>query len=147
MKIKKTVGNSKMVEYINGKARKGYTIHTECGQEFRPTPAGSRGYECGGLSWQSLKELKFHIEAGGFEEDDDEAEVLMNESGNLWDCVHPCAFLVRWTLVHTPESLDTLNKYGWLDENGAPDFAKADREFTRVKNIKESFQDTEPSGE
>ena len=55
MKIKKTVGNSKMVDYINGKARKGYTIHTECGQEFEATPAGSQAYECLGMKFSSLK--------------------------------------------------------------------------------------------
>ena len=138
MKIKKTVGNSKMVDYINGKARKSYTIHTECGREFHAKATGSQAYECIGMKFSSLKAVKTHIEADGFHEEADEAdeaEVPMNEQGNLWDCVHPCAFLVRWTLTHSPTSLDTLNKYGWLDENGAPDFAKADREFTRVENL------------
>ena len=46
---------------------------------------------------------------------------------DAWDCVHPCAFMVRWIKTHTPTSLETLDKYGWLDEYGRPDSEKADR--------------------
>ena len=142
MKIKKTVGNSKMVEYINGKARKGYTIHTECGQEFKATPAGSQAYECNSHRFSSLKAVKAYV----LEANDEVADVVeMNESGNLWDCIDPCAFLVR--AVQTKQSLQTLNNHGWLNEDGSPDTDKADRAFKVFENNKVSFQDTEPSGE
>ena len=81
------------------------------------------------------KSYKTHIEADGSHEEAEEAEVPMNEQGTIWDCVHPCAFLIRWIKTHSPESLQTLDSYGWLDENGKPDYTKADREFTRVENL------------
>ena len=138
MKIKKTVGNSKMVDYINGKARKSYTIHTECGQEFHAKAMGSQSYECIGMKFSSLRAVKTHIEADGSNEEADEAEVPMNEQGTIWDCVHPCALIVLMLDPHTEtesRTLQTLDSYGWLDEKGQPDNAKADREFTRVENL------------
>ena len=146
MKIKKTVGKAGL-----GGDRKDYVIHTECGERFYAKAVGSQGYECGGVSWQSLKELKTHISNGGFDDGDKEPdEVSMLSGEDIWDCVHPCALLITKPRSFDGDLLRTLENYGWLDVMGRPDIARAEREIKRVKNLrlnKESFQDTEPSGE
>ena len=149
MKIKKTVGNPRLDMYIKGKDRKGYIIHTDCGEKFHAKPVGSQSYECGGNQWKSLKELKAHIEADGFSDEPAE-EVSMLSGEDIWDCVHPCALLITKPRAFDGDLLRTLGNYGWLDVMGRPDIARAEREIKRVKNLrlnKESFQDTEPSGE
>ncbi len=149
MKIKKTVGKAGL-----GGSRKDYVIHTTCGEKYYAKAVGSQGYECGGMSWTSLKVLKTHIEDGCFAEDDNEpAEASTADGADTWDCVHPCALLIQSinTKWPVPENcMETLGNYGWLDVMGRPDIARAEREIKRVKNLrlnKESFQDTEPSGE
>ena len=149
MQIKKTVGKAGL-----GGDRKDYVIHTECGEKFYAKAVGSQGYECGGNQWKSVKDLKAHIEADGFSDEPAE-EVSMLSGEDTWDCVHPCALLIALqnTIMqgcHEKQVLATLDSYGWLDVMGRPDIARAEREIKRVKNLrlnKESFQDTEPSGE
>jgi len=143
MQIKKTVGTGRLDMYVKGKGRKGYIIHTVCGEKFHAKPVGSQGYECGGVSWQSLKELKTHISNGGFAEDTTEpAEASTADGADTWDCVHPCALLIRYvnnSYSPTPEwYMDTLEAYGWLDVIGRPDIARAEREIKRVENLKKS---------
>ena len=130
MQIKKTVGNLKL-----GGKRKDYVIHTTCGERYYAKALRSQGYECGGMSWQSLKELKTHISNGGFDEDDDEpTETSTGEGLDLWDCVHPCAWLCLVPSI-SHEALETLGNYGWLDCVGRPDIARAEREIKRVQNL------------
>ena len=137
MKIKKTVGKAGL-----GGDRKDYVIHTECGERFYAKAVGSQGYECGGVSWQSLKELKTHISNGGFDDGDNEPdEVSMLSGEDIWDCVHPCALLIALqnTIMqgcHEKQVLKTLDNYGWLDVMGRPDIARAEREIKRVKNLR-----------
>jgi len=136
MQIKKTVGHPKLDYHINGKTRKGYVIHTTCGEKFHAKPVGSQGYECGGINYSSLKALKAAIVAGDFDEEATEAsEVSTAEGADTWDCVHPCALLCIVT-TGCKETLETLDSYGWLDCMGRPDIARAEREIKRVENLK-----------
>lgn len=139
MEIKKTVGHPKLDYYINGKNKKGYIIHTTCGEKYQAKPVGSKTYECGGLKFKSIKELKAHIVEGGFDsEAPDERSTL--DGDDTWDCAHPCALLISyWLKGHPgylyPEVKATLDSYGWLDESGQPDFDRADKEIERVNRI------------
>jgi hypothetical protein len=151
MKIKKTVG----MACIAGE-RKSYTIHTECGEEIECLATGSQGFVCSGTKYKSIKAIKDMIESNiDREEWQCDAppdatfmwgDVEMNEQGNLWDCIDPCALLIRAGIL-TKHSMVTLNNHGWLNEDGTPDTDKADRAFKVFENNKVSFQDTEPSGE
>ena len=139
MQIKKTVGKAGL-----GGSRKDYVIHTTCGEKFYAKAVGSQGYECGGVSWQSLKELKTHISNGGFNEDGEEpSETSTADGADTWDCVHPCALLIALqnTIMqgcYEKQVLNTLDNYGWLDVMGRPDIARAEREIKRVENLKNS---------
>ena len=136
MKIKKTVGNLKL-----GGRRKDYVIHTECGEKYYAKALGSQGYECGGMSWKSVKAIKTHIEDDGFAEDDNEPEEVSMSSGeDIWDCVHPCALLMSLD-VDLAELTRTLENYGWLDVMGRPDIARAEREIKRVNNLRNPIDD------
>lgn len=144
MKIKKTVGFTARIEKRKKKLaracdlRKSYTIHTDCGEQFTAEADGSKGYLMRGTKYKSLKEAKEAIVTQGLEiyfpapEAVPAAAAPIADGVDAWDCVHPCAFMVRWIKTHTPTSLETLDKYGWLDEYGRPDSEKADREFARV---------------
>ncbi len=137
MEIKKTVG----LPYKDGE-RKAYCIYTTCGQEFVCTPRGSQGYDCEGMSFGSIKAIKAHVLAGGFQQDDESEpdEVSTLDGADTWDCVHPCALLVynwmEYDLGLGEREMDTLNKYGWLDVMGRPDVARAEREIKRVNNLR-----------
>ena len=141
MEIKKTVGHQKLDHYINGKLRKGYVIHTKCGEKFHAKPVNSQSYECGGVNFKSIKALKAHIIDGGFntEAPDEATETSTLDGADTWDCVHPCAWLcLDPSICH--EALETLGNYGWLDCLGRPDIARAEREIARVKKLKKSSE-------
>ena len=138
MKIKKTVG------FTNGEgSRKGYDIHTECGEVFRATPLGSQRYQCNGLSYKSLRAVKDSILKGALAEvDDDEVaadETSTSDGADTWDCVHPCALLIALLKAEDylgyRTAIETLDNYGWLDCMGRPDIARAEREIARVKKL------------
>ena len=139
MQIKQTVGKPG----IDGN-RKDYAIHTTCGHKFYAKAIGSQSYECGGVNFDTLRAIKAHIEAGGFE--DGSSVQPMQDGPDTWDCVHPCALLIVKLdtitsypqLRITEEELATLDAYGWLDIMGRPDIARAEREIKRVKNLRES---------
>jgi len=139
MKIKKTVG------YKADGERKSYCIITECGEEIECHATGSQGFNCYGVKYKSLKAIKDMIESNVDVEEESE-DVPMNEQGNLWDCIDPCALLIRAGVL-TKHSMVTLNNHGWLNEDGTPDTDKADRAFKVFENNKVSFQDTEQLGE
>ena len=133
MKIKKTVGKPG----IDGD-RKDYAIHTTCGHKFYAKAIGSQSYECGGVNFDTLRAIKAHIEAGGFE--DGSSVQPMQDGPDTWDCVHPCALLIALqnTIMqgcYEKQVLNTLDNYGWLDVMGRPDVARAEREIKRVKNL------------
>ena len=139
MEIKKTVGRAGL-----GGTRKDYVIHTQCGEKFYAKAVGSQGYECGGVNFESLKSLKAHIIDGGFatEEPDEATEASTLDGADTWDCVHPCALLITEIPhdfgLHGSLSSDvkhTLDRYGWLDEEGLPDIARAEREIARVEKL------------
>ena len=149
MQIKKTVGTGRLDMYIKGQGRKGYIIHTDCGEKFHAKPVGSQSYECGGANFQSLKARKTHIIEGGFDEDTTEpAEASTADGADTWDCVHPCALLahlydlgILGELGYKHKGIkeaytETLGNYGWLDCVGRPDIARAEREIKRVENLK-----------
>ena len=142
MEIKKTVGHPKLDFHVNGKTRKGYVIHTKCGEKFHAKPVSSQSYECGGINFQRLKALKAHIIDGGFAtEAPDEVSTLSGE--DTWDCVHPCALLCCRAYAFgnvNSQFLETLDAYGWLDCIGRPDIARAEREIARVANLKKSSE-------
>ena len=147
MKIKKTMGT-----VVSGKDRKGYMIHTECGERFLAEPVGSQRYSCNGLTFKSLRAVKDSIIKGALSESDDDEEA--SEESTLtglgtWDCVHPCALLAHLYnlgllgplgLKHK-DVLDhykqTLDNYGWLDCAGRPDIARAEREIARAEKLSE----------
>ncbi len=144
MQIKKTVGHPKLDYHINGKNRKGYVIHTTCGEKFHAKPVGSQSYECGGINFKSIKALKAHIVEGGFEQEEPMVSFLWSttDGADTWDCVHPCALLILATQPYC--GLDsnliklTLDSYGWLDCMGRPDIARAEREIARGKKLIEN---------
>ena len=155
MKIKKTVGFTARIEKRKKKLaracdlRKSYTIHTDCGEQFTAEANGSQGYIMRGTKYKSLKEAKQAILTQGLEiyfpssgavefasDAPEEAEVPMNEQGDLWDCIHPCALLIKELpaieLLGGTEAHQTLSNYGWLNEDGSPDEEKAEREYERI---------------
>ncbi len=145
MKIKKTMGT-----VVSGKDRKGYMIHTECGESFLAEPLGSQRYSCNGLHYKSLRAVKDSIIKGALAETDDEPEEEAStlDGADTWGCVHPCALLAHLydlgllgPLGHKHKDLlaqynDTMDKYGWLDCAGRPDIARAEREIARINNLK-----------
>lgn len=136
MKIKKTMGT-----VVSGKDRKGYMIHTECGERFLAEPVGSQRYSCNGLTFKSLRAVKDSIIKGALAESDDEEATEESTTSGLgtFECVHPCAWIVKHLLVTMISDgvIDTLDKYGWLDCAGRPDIARAEREIARVKKLSE----------
>ena len=130
MEIKKTVGREGL-----GGTRKDYVIHTKCGEKFYCKAIGSQGYECGGVNYLSIKEIKAEIVSGGFSSDNDDEpdEVSTADGADTWDCVHPCAWLCFG--VCGASTLETLENYGWLDVMGRPDIARAEREIKRVARL------------
>ena len=141
MEIKKTVGHPKLDYHINGKIRKGYVIHTKCGQKFHCKPVGSQGYECGGVNFLSIKEIKAEIVSGGFAADEEAAptEASTSDGADTWDCIHPCALLIQMNkkgFISPQEMKETLDSYGWLDVMGRPDDARAEREIKRIENLR-----------
>lgn len=152
MEVKKTVGT----EGIEG-TRKDYVIHTACGEEFYAKATGSQGYECRGQSFKSVKDIKTAISNDRFSESGDSpaSETSTAEGVDTWDCAHPCALLAHLydlgllgPLGYKHKDLldqynDTMDKYGWLDENSQPDIARANREINRVQNIKQEVQTDE----
>ena len=139
MEIKKTVGT----EGLEG-TRKDYVIHTACGEEFYAKATGSQGYECGGQSFKSVKDVKVAITEGMFSEtgDNPATETSTAEGIDTWDCVHPCAWLCLVT-TGCKETLETLDNYGWLNELGRPDITRAEREIARTRNIPQEVQTDE----
>jgi hypothetical protein len=143
MKIKKTMGT-----VVSGKDRKGYMIHTECGERFLAEPVGSQRYSCNGLHYKSLRAVKDSIIKGALAETDDEPEEELSTSdgADTWDCAYPCALIVslvdfQQLKSETPHHYDTviktLDSYGWLDCAGRPDIARAEREIARVQKLSE----------
>lgn len=152
MQITRTKG------FSNGEGkRKGYDIQTECGKVFRAMPLGSQRYQCNGLAYKSLRAVKDSIIKGALSEtasDEVSAEnTSITDGADTWDCVHPCALLARLydlgllgALGHKHKGIlkeyrNTLDNYGWNDEQGRPDVAKADREIRRVYNLKKETAD------
>ena len=132
MEIKSTTGKPGL-----GGTRKDYVIRTKCGEEFYAAAVGSQGYECGGVSYSSIKAIKAAIVAGDFDEEDTEPyEVSTAEGEDTWDCVHPCAWLCIGQ-ISSHGALETLGNYGWLDVMGRPDVARAEREIKRVEKLRE----------
>ena len=134
MKVKKTVGFRE-----DGEFRKSYTIHTECGHEFIAVANGrNAGYRCEGLFYGSVKAVKAEIESGGLTRalDCKDERVAGDENKSpMWDCVDPCALLIRLSknrLVLGHDALETLGNYGSLTEEGLPDLERVEKEFQRV---------------
>lgn len=133
MKVKNTKCNELITRCNRRHNRKSYTITTVCGEKFGAVAMGKRGYRCRGRDFDTLKEIKNWIE--GMSEDDPTNDIdCDNNKSPMWDCVDPCALLIR--LGHemglSHKALETLDKYGWLTEEGLPDLEKVDKEFKRV---------------
>lgn len=112
---------------------KWFCITTTCGEEYECEPDGQRWYCLGYCG--TLKNIKAKICSGeiGLDYDDEESEeVRLDEPVGTWDCVHPCALLITSGLQMTETMMETLDKYGWLDENGAPDLRRANKEMGLV---------------
>tara|TARA_R110002167_G_scaffold89203_1_gene240633 strand:- start:9416 stop:9859 length:444 start_codon:yes stop_codon:yes gene_type:complete len=141
MKIKKTVGSTTAI------GRKSYTIHTESGNMFKAVPAGTKSYDCNGHRFSTIKAIKYWIEnldedfdqKNRAEEETQEDQNSMNEEGNLWDSLDPCAILIKGMMeygwVLGASTTKTLDNFGWLNEDGSPDTDKADREHKRYSTL------------
>ena len=136
MIIKKTDG------YMDDeRKRKGYIIYTECGSEFTLRPLGSQGFEHEGTKWKTKKSFKDFVEEGGLE-NLPYAETSTMDGEDTWDCTHPCALLISSNVDNLMEptfsrfEMETLGSYGWVDEIGQPDIARAEREIKRVQVLK-----------
>jgi hypothetical protein len=62
---------------------------------------------------------------------------------DTWDCIHPCALLalsyqqaIMSGEAKKQEIERTLNCWGWADEHGKPDVAKAKSEWSRFFDIR-----------
>ena len=113
---------------------KWFAITTTCGEQYECEPDGQRWHcqdYCG-----TLKDIKAKICSGeinlGHDDDEEYEEVRLDEPAGTWDCVHPCALLITSGLKMTETIMETLDKYGWLDENGAPDLRRANKEVGLV---------------
>ena len=63
---------------------------------------------------------------------DAQPEPESNDSS--WDCVHPCALLIRlcgMQLSHNNELRRTLDAFGWMKPDGTPDFEGADINYEK----------------
>ena len=149
MQIKKTVGFG---SNAYGE-RKGYDIHTECGEVFKAVPLGSQRYQCNGVTYKTLSAIKKDIIDGNLSDDEspeEPAEASTANGADTWDCVHPCALLAHLYSLGLLGELgykhkgikaaynETLDAYGWLDVVGRPDVARAEREIERMENLKKS---------
>ena len=139
MEIKKTVG----FQTSGYGKRKGYAIHTDCGQVFKAEPLGSQRYKCEGIAFKSLRAVKDSILKGALGEADEDtvepSEASTLSGQDTWDCVHPCALLIALQSEAAGKlTIDTLDAYGWLDCLGRPDIARAEREIARVAKLKEN---------
>jgi len=112
---------------------KWFAITTTCGEQYECEPQGQRWY-CEGHC-DTLKNIKAKICSGeinlGYEDEEFE-EVRLDEPMGTWDCVHPCALLIAYSVEMTDTVMETLDKYGWLDENGEPDIRRANKEMELV---------------
>ena len=63
---------------------------------------------------------------------------MNSDSGSLWDCVDPCAFICftiqQGTLPADEQVMKTLDAYGYKTPGGFPDFDKMTKEFERIQN-------------
>ncbi len=58
---------------------------------------------------------------------------------SAWDCVHPCALLIKLSVTkfkYEDEIKRTLDAFGWIKPDGTPDFEHADSDYEqwRKKN-------------
>lgn len=66
---------------------------------------------------------------------------------STWECVHPCAWMVTLPFALPQAALETLDAYGWLDEEGKPDWKRANREMKRFEVLKERDEEDEEDEE
>ncbi len=118
---------------------------TKDGHDYICVPEGNkwRVEEAGDHLFRTVKEIKIAIADGeltpqGYTE---ALPTTATESPNdnpaneqhTWDCIHPAAHLVQaiaqGKIETTAIIMDTLDKYGYLDELGLPDASKAQREM------------------
>ena len=150
MNIKRVKGFLK-----EGSERKSFKVILENGEYVCLDPIGKRRYAFQSTTYPTLKRFKEEVrsweyipldlrEAGSskstIEENesiDKPYEVSQEHSGELtspmWDCLHPCALLILSGQGNHPDVLVTLERWGWLNEDGTPDQEKADRESDRWK--------------
>ena len=138
MKVKKTVGFME-----DGAFRKSYTIHTYCGHEFIAVANGRKaGYQCEGLFYRSIKDIKAAIESGDMVLSEDAGWVagdFVDENKSpLWDCIDPCALLIYNMMEHGlvlgHNEMTTLDNHGWLLEDGKVDSERAKKEYARISS-------------
>lgn len=123
-----------------GDGGKDYLI-SHNGEQHKATRNGSL-FCCKGVTG-TLKAIKQKIESGELAstEDSDQEQATEDAHQNdvgLWDCVHPCALLIKlWTEPHIefmPEGLDseierTLDAYGYMLPEGGCDTEQANHDY------------------
>lgn len=111
------------------------------GQQHKATRNGSL-FSCNGVT-DTLKAIKQKIESGELAstEDSDQEQATEDTHQNdvgLWDCVHPCALLIKlWTEPHiefmpeglVPEIVRTLDAYGYMLPEGGCDTQQANHDY------------------
>ena len=87
----------------------------------------------------TLKAIKAIIEAEILFPDEETASEPTNEPAETWDCIHPCAIIVRLleatTQPLTPEIAETLDASGYLLPDGTADVEQAEREIARRRDV------------
>jgi hypothetical protein len=104
-----------------------------------------------GTTIGTIKELKWSVERGLRNDDDDDvtrehvptapqADRKDREPVGLWDCVHPCAIIVRaiqaGLLPCESEVRTTLDHWGWLDSDGDPAYDDSEFEYSRIHKLR-----------
>lgn len=145
IEILKTVG-------VEGEDGKDFQIHVDEDGDLKVFHCYREGqkFTCLGVT-DSIKNIKAGILSGeiAFESEPDSlsediakvAEAGTTDCGiGTWDCIHPCALLIYATLHSTPGEhiMYTLERYGWLNDEGWLDVDRAKREHERFGRLRDS---------
>lgn len=140
--------------YLNSDGLKNFTI-TYQGEEFDCERSGQR-FVCRGFKG-TIKAIKAEIEAGNLDEVEDEFEDDTVEEFKTADdyetelgcqpeyqCIDPCALLIRYGDTSNREVIHTLDMLGWLEDDGVTiDNGRAQREIDRYTKTNQQKQITD----
>lgn len=132
----------KTVGVLRPDGLKDFDIHLANGEVVRAIRNGGK-FQVGGQV-DTLKAIKVAVEDGlrndptevGYDEPE---EVEEKPTLGTWDCVDPCAILVRAIVDDriplAGEVKRTLDCHGWLI-HGCPDVERSNIEYSRISNLR-----------